>query len=262
MTQSWVGSKFNRKEDRRLLTGKGRYLADINVPGALHLVFVRSQRAHAKIKRIDVSKALALPGVVKVVTGADIKNKIPSLPQPVVVPALPARYPTFWPLAVGKVKFHGEPVAAIVATDKYVAEDAAEAVEVEYQDLPYVRDAEAALKKGAPKVHDDWEDNVIFTFTFTGGPDAESQKKNDEEVDKIIKEAPIVIRERFKTHRCGMTPMETRGALCLWDDVDGLTAYVTTQRPHIDRLALSDILGIPAERVRVISPRDQAASSA
>ena len=253
----WVGSKFNRKEDRRLLVGKGKYIADLVEPGMLHLVFVRSHRAHARIKRIDTGAATAMPGVVKVVTAADIKDKIPSLPQPVVVPALSANYPTFWPLAVDKVKFHGEPIAAVVARDKYTAEDAAEAIVVEYDPLPYVGDPESALKPGAPKVHEDWKDNLIFSMTFTGGPDEESQKKNDAEVDKLIKEADVVVKQRFKTHRCGMTPMETRGALCIWDPADGLTAHVTTQRPHIDRLALSDILGIPAEQVRVIAPRDQ-----
>jgi carbon-monoxide dehydrogenase large subunit len=103
----WVGRKFSRKEDYRLTTGKGQYFADIVVPGMLHLVFVRSKHAHAHIKRIDVTAAKAIPGVVVVVTGEDIRGAIKSLPQPVVVPALPARYPTFWPLAVDKVKFHG-----------------------------------------------------------------------------------------------------------------------------------------------------------
>jgi carbon-monoxide dehydrogenase large subunit len=177
------------------------------------MVFARSQHAHARIKSIDTSAAEAMPGVVKVVTGADIKDKIPSLPQPVVVPALPAHYPTFWPLAVGKVKFHGEPVAAVVARDKYVAEDAAEAIVVEYEPLPYVGDPESALAPGATIVHAGWQDNQIFAMTFTGGADEDSQNKNDAAVDKLISEADIVVKQRFKVHRCGMTPMETRGAL-------------------------------------------------
>jgi carbon-monoxide dehydrogenase large subunit len=256
-TSAWVGAKFARKEDHRLTTGKGRYLADLNEPGALHLVFVRSQHAHAKLKKIDVSAAKAMPGVVVVLTGNDIKDKIKSMPQSVVQPGLAANYPTHWPLAVGKVKFHGEPVAVVVATDKYVAEDAAEAVVVDYDPLPYVGGPEEALKPGATKVHDDWADNVIFQMTLTGGADDASRKKNDDEVERIMKSADIVVRQRFRCHRCGVTPMETRGALCIWDDSDGLTAHITTQRPHIDRLALSDILEIPAEKVRVIAPRDQ-----
>ena len=253
----WFGAKFNRKEDQRLLTGRGRYIADIVVPGMLHLVFVRSQVAHARIKSIDTSRAKAMPGVVAVITGDDIKDQIASLPQPVVVPNMPAKYPTHWPLAVGKVRFHGDALAAVVARDKYVAEDAAEAIEVDYQELPYVGDPEAALKPDAPIVHDGWDNNLIFEMTFTGGATPEDQAKNDAKVREAFDSADVVVRNRFRCHRCGVTPMETRGALCLWDDADGLTAYVTTQRPHIDRLALSDILDIPAEKVRVIAPRDQ-----
>ena len=122
----WVGEKFNRKEDHRLTTGKGRFLADLSVPGMVHLTFLRSERAHAIIKSIDISAAEALPGVIAIVTGEDIKDKILPMPQPVVQPGLPGRFPKHWPLAVGKVKFHGEPVAAGVTRDKYIGADAAE----------------------------------------------------------------------------------------------------------------------------------------
>ncbi|HUC67897.1 MAG TPA: xanthine dehydrogenase family protein molybdopterin-binding subunit [Stellaceae bacterium] len=256
-SSDWVGRQFSRKEDHRLTTGKGQYFADILVPGMLHLVFVRSTHAHARIKRIDFSAARALPGVVAVVTGADIKDQIKSLPQPVVVPALPARYPTFWPLAVDKVKFHGEPVAAVIARDKYVAEDAAELVEVEYEPLPHVRNMETALDPAAPLVHEGWPDNEMFALTFTGGGTAETQAANDAEVDGLIRAADVVVKQRYRVHRCGVTPLETRGALATWDDGDGMTAWITTQRPHIDRLAMSDVLDIPAEKLRVIAPRDQ-----
>lgn len=256
-SEGWLGAKFNRKEDQRLITGRGRYVADIVVPGMLHLVFVRSQVAHARIKGIDTSKAKAMPGVVEVLTGADIKDKITPLPVAVVVPNMPAKYPKHWPLAVDKVRFHGDAVAVVVARDKYIAEDAAEAIEVDYEELPYVGDPEKALQPDAPIIHDGWEDNLIFEMTFTGGTDPMTQQQNREETRKAIESADVVVRERFRCHRCGVTPLETRGALCLWDASDGLTAYLTTQRPHIDRLALSDILDIPAEKVRVIAPRDQ-----
>ena len=255
--QGWVGRQFNRKEDYRLTTGKGQYISDIVVSGMLHLVFVRSQHAHARIKQIDTSAAKAIPGVVAVVTGADLRNVIKPLPQPVVVPALPARYPTFWPLAVDKVKFHGEPVVAVVARDKYVAEDAANAVLIEYERLPIVGNMEDALKPGSPIVHDGWENNEMFSMTFTGGATAESQAANDAEVDQLIKSADVSIKGRYRVHRCGVTPLEPRGALATWDDGDGMVAWITTQRPHIDRLAMSDVLDIPTERLRVIAPRDQ-----
>ncbi len=253
----WVGKKFSRKEDHRLITGKGKYLADLSMPGMLHIVFVRSEHAHARIKSIDVSAARKLPGVVMVVTGEDIKNKIKSMPQPVVQPSLVAKYPRHWPLAVGKVKFHGEPIAAVVARDKYVAEDAAELVRAEYDPLPYIGDPEKALVDNKNRVHEEWDDNVIFENTFTGGADDAARAKNDAEVERIFKSADVVVRERFRTHRCGVTPMETRGALFSWDESDGMLAYITTQRPHIDRLALCDILDIPGEKMRVIAPRDQ-----
>lgn len=253
----WVGAKFNRKEDHRLITGKGRYLADLSVPGMVHMIFVRSDRAHAIIKSIDTSKAKALPGVITVVTGEDIKDKILPMPQPVVQPALPGKFPKHWPLAVGKVKFHGEAVAAIVARDKYVAEDAAELIDIDYEDLPFIGDPEKALEDGALKVHDDWDDNLIFEMGFTGGDTEESQKQNVEDVEHIMQTADVVVKKRFRVHRCGMTPMETRGVLAVWDDADGMTAHITTQRPHIDRLGLSDILEISAEKMRIVAPRDQ-----
>ncbi len=253
----WVGVDFKRKEDHRLTTGKGAFFGDLSLPGMLHLVFVRAERAHARIKNIDTAAAKAMPGVVAVVTGEDIKDKIRPMPQQVVVPALPARYPTHWPLAMDKVKFHGEAVAAIVARDKYIAEDAAELVTVDYEDLPFVANAAMALAKDAPLVHEDWQDNQIFANTFTGGDTPEGQAENAKKVDEIIRNAHAVVKETFRVHRCGVTPMEPRGALAKWDEGDGLLARITTQRPHIDRLALADILDIPTEKVRIVAPRDQ-----
>jgi aerobic carbon-monoxide dehydrogenase large subunit len=255
--QSWIGREFKRKEDLRLLTGRGQYIGDLRVAGMLDLVFVRSQHAHARIRKIDVAKAKAMPGVIAVVTGADIEHAIKSMPVPVVVPALPARYPKFWPLAVGKVKFHGEPVAAVVATDRYRAEDAAEAIEIDYEPLPYVGSAEASRAAGAAKVHDDWPDNEIFKLGFTGGTTEAEIAKHDAEVDRLIREAPIVVKQRFRVHRTGVTPLEPRGAIASWDPSDGMTCWVTTQRPHIDRLALAEILDLPTNLMRVIAPRDQ-----
>jgi carbon-monoxide dehydrogenase large subunit len=160
-------------------------------------------------------------------------------------------------LSVDKVKFHGAPVALVIARDKYVAVDAAELVEVEYEELPVVLDPEAALEAGATIVNEDHEDNEIFSMTFTGGETSAEQQANAKAVDEIFDNADVVVKERFRVHRTGVTPMEPRGVLCDWSDSDGLTAWITTQRPHIDRLALADLLDISAERVRVIAPRDQ-----
>ena len=253
----WMGTPLPRKEDRRLLTGKGKYVSDIVIPGALHAVFVRSEYAHAKILSINTSEVEELAGVERIYTGDQIKHLIKSMPQPIVQPALPAHYPTFWPLAVDKVTFHGEPVALVIARDKYVAEDAAELVFVDYEELEPVLDPEEALKPEAAIIHEKDGTNEIFSMTFTGGDTEASQAENAAEVEKIFQNAPIVVKDRFKTHRTGVTPMEPRAILCDWDDSDGLLAYITTQRPHIDRLALSDILDISAEKVQVIAPRDQ-----
>ena len=254
---SWMGSRLERKEDLRLVTGQGKYISDIVLPRMLHAVFVRSEYAHAKILSIDTSAATALPGVVSVVTGADIVGELRSMLQPVLLPNLPAKYPSYYPLSVDKVKFHGAPVALVIARDKYVAVDAAELVEVEYEELPVVLDPEAALEAGATIVNEDHEDNEIFSMTFTGGETSAEQQANAKAVDEIFDNADVVVKERFRVHRTGVTPMEPRGVLCDWSDSDGLTAWITTQRPHIDRLALADLLDISAERIRVIAPRDQ-----
>ena len=256
-SKDWMGARLPRKEDMRLVTGTGKYLGDIVLPGMLHAVFVRSEYAHARIKGVDKSEAEAMPGVVTVYTGADIKDTMKSMPQPVLVPNLPAKFPTFWALATDKVKFHGEPVALVIARDKYVAVDAAECVYVDYEELAPILDPEQALASDSPRVHEEHDDNEIFAMTFTGGETPEAQAENDREVEAIFQGADIVVKERFRVHRTGITPMETRGVLCDWSEADGLTAYITTQRPHIDRLALTDILDIPAEKIRVIAPRDQ-----
>ena len=254
---SWIGRSLERREDTRLLTGRGEYLADIRVPDCLHLCFVRSSHAHARIKTIKLDAALAIPGVVGAITGAELSDEMQGQKIPVLIPAFTARYRQYWPLAVDEVYWHGEPLAAILAEDKYVAEDAAAAVQVDYDALPVVTDAEAALRAGAPRVYDDWEDNEIFGMSYTGGFEAEGIAENDAVVETLFAKADLVLKQRFRTQRCGICPIETRGALAIWSDADGLTLHLTTQRPHIERLALADLLELSTAEVRVIAPRDQ-----
>ncbi len=254
---SWIGRSLERREDARLLTGRGEYLADVRVPDCLHLCFVRSSHAHAKIKAIRLDAALETPGVVSAITGAELSEEMQGQKIPVLIPAFKAKYRQYWPLAVDEVYWHGEPLAAILAEDKYVAEDAAAAVQVDYDALPVVTDAEAALHAGAPRVYDDWDDNEIFGTSYTGGFEAEEIAKNDAAVKALFAEAEIVLKQRFRTQRCGICPIETRGALAIWSDTDGLTLHLTTQRPHIERLALADLLELSTAEVRVIAPRDQ-----
>ena len=253
----WIGRSLERREDLRLLTGQGEYLADLRVPDCLHLCFVRSSHAHAKIREIRLETALAMPGVVGAITGAELSKEIQGLKIPVLIPAFAATYRQYWPLAVDEVYWHGEPLAAILAQDKYVAEDAAAAVEVDYEPLPVVTDPEAALRDGAPRVYDDWDNNEIFGTSCTGGSEADEIAANDAEVEALFAEANVVLKQRFRTHRCGVCPIETRGALAIWSDADGLTVHLKTQRPHIERLALADLLELSTAEVRVVAPRDQ-----
>ena len=252
-----IGKPVVRKEDVRLTAGRGQYFADLRIPDALHCVFVRSSHAHAEIVSIDTAATRRAQGVVAVFTGEDIKDRLAPLPHPIVVPNLPGKFPKHWPLAVGRVKFNGEPVAVVVATDRYLAEDAAELVDVVYSDLPYVGSPEEAMRPGAPIIHEGWENNEIFSMSFTGGYTAETVQANVDEVQAIIDAAPVVLCENFKVHRTGVTALEPRGVMATWSEDDGLTCWITTQRPHIDRLALAEVLELSTQQVRVIAPRDQ-----
>ena len=206
-------------------------MADLRVPDCLHLCFVRSSHAHAKIREIRLETALAMPGVVGAITGAELSKEIQGQKIPVLISAFAATYRQYWPLAVDEVYWHGEPLAAILAQDKYVAEDAAAAVEVDCEPLPVVTDAEAALRDGALRVYDDWDNNEIFGTSCTGGSEADEIAANDAEVEALFAKADVVLKQRFRTHRCGVCPIETRGALAIWSDADGLTVHLTTQRP-------------------------------
>jgi aerobic carbon-monoxide dehydrogenase large subunit len=252
-----IGKPVVRKEDVRLTAGRGQYFADMKIPGALHCAFVRSSHSHAEVVSIDTVAALRAPGVVAVFTGEDLKDRLAPLPHPIVVPNLPGKFPKHWPLAVGRVKFNGEPVAVVVATDRYLAEDAAELVDVVYSDLPYVGSPEEAMRLGAPVIHEGWENNEIFSMSFTGGYTADTVQANVAEVQAIIDAAPVVVHETFKVHRTGVTALEPRGVMATWSEDDGLTCWITTQRPHIDRLALAEVLELSTQQVRVIAPRDQ-----
>ena len=180
------------------------------MPDCLHLCFVRSDHAHARIGDIRLEAALDMPGVVGAITGAELSQEMQGQKIPVLIPAFAAKYRQYWPLAVDEAYWHGEPLAAVVAEDKYVAEDAAAAVEVDYEPLPVVTDAEAALRDGAPRVYADWDDNEIFATSYTGGFDADAIAENDAQVEALFSTADVVLRQRFRTQRCGICPIETR----------------------------------------------------
>ena len=246
----WVGRSLRRREDERLLRGRGRYVADVDLPGQLHAVFVRSPFAHAAIGGIDASAALALPGVVAVLTAADVPaGPLPPFlwdtpPEKLVSALRPHLRPCHPPLLADRPLYAGQAIAVVVAESRYVAEDAAEVVEVDYDPLPSVATLERALADDAPVVHEGWEDNVAVRFVVAKG-----------DVEAALAEAALVVRERFSTQRQAGIPMETRGAVATWDaDGDGLTLWSATQNSHPLRRAMSRVSGVPQERIRVIAP--------
>ncbi|MGF9710609.1 xanthine dehydrogenase family protein molybdopterin-binding subunit [Paenibacillus naphthalenovorans] len=243
----WVGRPIRRREDPRLLVGEGKYIADYTLPGTTYLHVVRSVHAHARIRHIDISKAENYPGVVAVVTGAEVAAAMKPMLVPSIIPNLGGelQLPTVYPLAIDKVLWVGDPVVAVIAESKYIAEDAAQLVEIEYEPLPALINPEEALKPEAPKIYEDWKNNVLWHGVLANG-----------DVDKAFEEADFILSERFYGHRTGAAPMETRGALATYDGFEGLTVHVNSQRPHILRMAISQIMNIPHHKVRVIAPKD------
>jgi carbon-monoxide dehydrogenase large subunit len=245
-TRTWIGQPIKRKEDRRLITGQGQYVSDIVLPFMLECVFVRSPHAHARIRSIDTRAAAAVAGVVAVRCGADFAALGPVLSD-LSVPNLPGatKRPIFTPMPVEEVLYCGDLVAVVVAKNRYIAEDAARLVEVDYEPLPALLDPEAALRPDAPLVYPEWGDNVVYQQQMLNG-----------DVDAAFKAADVVVGERFRGHRCGASPLEPRATLATWNRSDGLTVWMTTQRSHIKRHLLGEYFKIPDRQIRVIAPQD------
>jgi aerobic carbon-monoxide dehydrogenase large subunit len=240
-TEKLVGKRIKRREDPRLITGTATYVDDIQMPGMHHACIVRSPYAAARIRGINIKPALETPGVAAVFTGADTKDVGP-VPCGASLPGL--RVPHHHVLAMDRVYFVGHPVAVVVATDKYIARDAADRVEVDWEPLPAVADPEKAIAPGAPPVHPEWPDNVAFTFEQKGG-----------DIDKAFAEAEVIVKERIVSQRLIPSAMETRGVVADWKSGDkALTLYTSTQIPHLLRTLLSPILGIPEHHMRVVAP--------
>src|SRR5205807_2894250 len=191
--ETLVGKKIRRREDPRLITGTAVYLDDIKMPGMHHACIVRSPHAAARIKSINVKPALERPGVAAVFTGADVKD-VGSVPCIAHLPDL--RVPHHHVLAQDRVYFVGHPVAVVVATDRYLAQDAADMVEVDYEPTAAVADPEKALAAGAPAVHPEWPDNTAFLFHQDGG-----------DIAKAFAEAEVVVKQRITSQRLIPTSM-------------------------------------------------------
>src|SRR5499433_1978795 len=249
-TKFGVGQAVRRVEDQRFLTGQGRYVDDISLPGLCHGVTVLSPHAHARIKRIDVAKAKDAPGVLCVLTGADaLAEKLGSFTAHLMPEdfGAPKGHRTFQPvLTADKVRFVGDRVAFVVAETPAQARDAAELVEVDYEVLPAVVELEDAAKEGAIKV---WEDcpqgNVGFRLMFG----------NKEATDAAFAQARHVVKLRVENNRLAPNAMEPRAALADYSKADDYyTLYTTSQNPHGVRMEMSHIFHVPEAQIRVVSP--------
>ena len=238
---SWIGRSVPRVEDGRLLTGRGNFIDDHPpVANLCHAAIVRSPHAHARILGYDAAPALAMEGVVGVVTGADVAAACKPFGVGVTAPV------HYYPAAVDKVRFVGEPVAVVVARDRYLAEDAAEAVVVEYEPLSAVVDPERALEPGAPVLHEAVGSNLAGHRRLVYG-----------DPDRAFGDADVVVRERFRFPKYGSTPIETYGVIARWEPIDGvLTIWSNFMGPFIMHPLVARALQIPENRLRFIVPPD------
>jgi aerobic carbon-monoxide dehydrogenase large subunit len=242
-----LGAPIKRVEDPKFITGNGRYLDDIHLQGMTHLAILRSPYAHANIRSIDASAAKGMPGVLAVFTGADI----PYNPLPMAWPAggsagIQNNVSTPRVLATDSVKWTGEGVAAVVAETAEQAADAVDAIHVDWEPLPAVVDAEKATQPGAPQLHDNAPNNVVFTWTV-GDKDG---------TEAAFADAEVVVKQRLVNHRLIPNPMEVRGDIGWYNPgTDEYTIWMSSQTPHIQRLLLAAfVTGIPEHKVRCISP--------
>jgi len=238
-----VGEPVRRREDPRLITGLATYVDDIKLPGMLHMAIVRSTHAHARLRRVDVARAKAAPGVTLVMTGVEAKAWGEMLPNASEVPGMKAA--TRYPLSDGVVRFVGEGVAAVVATDRYTAADAADLVDVEYEDLPVVVDALKAMAAGAPILHPEFGTNVCVSYPMG----------NKEATEAAFRDADVTIKQWMVNQRLIPNPMEPRGVLANYDPgQETLTVWASTQVPNLLRTLLSTIVRLPEHKIRVIAP--------
>src|ERR1700728_2760928 len=247
----FIGRSIIRREDQRLLTGRGQYIADFELPHMLHAAFVRSPMAHARIKAIVLSRAAAAPGVVYVLGGLELAQLLPPVPDTQL--ALPSKWTTQVQhkfinpqqplLAHDKVRHVGEAVAVIVAESRYAAEDAAQLVELDLEPLPAVLDPEQSLAAGATIVHDKFSTNLSGGFTVGKG-----------DVDRALASAPHRLQRRFYHHRYAAMPMECRGVVALHEPrSDAVTIWSSTQVVHWVRREAATILRLPEARIRCVA---------
>src|SRR5262245_61414725 len=238
----YVGQRLKRTEDARLVRGQGRYVDDIRLPGTLHVAFVRSPHAHARLTGVDLSRAASAPGVRAAISAADLDGLPPMRSDTMDTEICRS---TSWPvLAQERVRYVGEAVAAVVADDRYAAEDGATLVSLSFDPLPAVADAEMALAPDAPRLHDGWPDNMMMRTRGGGG-----------DVAAAFAEAPLVVAETFASEPVTGVALEARACLAALDEGTGvLTLWSSHQTPHVLRSLVAEHLGHPEHLLRVICP--------
>jgi len=241
MAQKYVGQPVKRVEDPRLITGQSRYVDDVRLPGMLYMAFLRSIHAHARIKSLDLEAVRRAPGVVLVLTAADLKDQVGDVP--VVGRLAEMKIPRHYPLALDKVCYVGEPIAAVVATDRYLARDAVDLIGVDYEPLEAVVDPEKAIEEGAPRVHEEFPNNIVFVWRLSGG-----------DIERAFREADLVVKQRMVNQRVIPMAMEPRAVVAEYLPGSELTLWTSTQIPHLARTEIARMVGVPEHTVRVIAP--------
>lgn len=243
-----VGTPIKRREDPRLITGQATYVDDIKLLGMLHMAVLRSPYGHARINSINTDAARKLPGVVAVYTAADLTGKVGNIAIAVPLGHIAEGMGGRGPLAEGKVRFYGDPVAAVIAETPYIARDALDLIEVDYEPLPAIIDVEKAMQPGAPLLYEQFGTNVAF-----------GMHPPTDDIDKIFEQTKadggIVAKTRLVNQRLAPASMETRGVVAEFRKSDKtLTVWSSSQIPHLLRNILSALVGLPQHQVRVIVP--------
>src|SRR6187455_531398 len=246
-----VGSRVKRREDPRLIQGRGTYVDDIKLAGMLHIAYKRADVAHARIKSIDTSAAEAMEGVEAVFTG----KQIAELLHPIPYGGPPGQSPDHPAVAVDKINYGGEPVAVVVASDRYLARDAADAIVVDYDVLPAVVDAWKAMEDGTQLIHEKFKNNLAVPMMKWGTGADMKGNADDSALDKAFADADVVIKQRMWNHRLVPNAMEPRGVVAHFEPGKGsMTIWSSTQNPHILRTFIAALNGLGEDQVRAIAP--------
>ncbi len=245
-----VGQRVKRREDPRLIQGLASYVDDLKVAGMQHLAFKRSDVAHGRITKIDTSAAAAMDGVEAVYTGAQIAEIVPPMPIGTPFPS-----PAHHAVAVDTVRYAGEPVAVVVARDRYVARDAADAIVVSYERLPAVVDLEQAMTGKPTVIHKDFANNLAVPFVPGGTGVGADYSVDDTAINKAFADAEVVISQRMMNQRLAPTAIEGRGVLAHYEPGRGtMTIWSSTQNPHILRTMIAAMNGLGQDQVRAVAP--------